>query len=283
MIIDSHCHAWAYWPYRPPVPDPESRGRIEQLLHEMDLAGVDRAVLICAGIDHNPENNAYVFDAARRHGGRIVQFADIDGRWLPSHHTAGAARRLRDAAERFQLVGFTHYLHEGADASWLLGDEGNAFVKTAADLNLILSLACGPTQMKVVMELARRFPSLPILCHHFARVRSDLPRAEGGLDLVLAAAERPNIHIKVSGFGYGVARGWDFPCRGMIEVFREIHARFGAERMCWGSDYPVVRRYMTYRQSLEIVRTHCDFIGKDDLDQILGGTIDRLLRNAGRG
>ena len=26
MIIDSHCHAWARWPYDPPVPDPESKG-----------------------------------------------------------------------------------------------------------------------------------------------------------------------------------------------------------------------------------------------------------------
>ncbi|MEZ4658055.1 MAG: hypothetical protein R2911_10820 [Caldilineaceae bacterium] len=27
-------------------------------------------------------------------------------------------------------------------------------------------------------------------------------------------------------------------------------------RMCWGSDYPVVRFYMTYRQALEAFRTH---------------------------
>ena len=38
MIIDSHTHAWPRWPYQPPVPDDESRGKIEQLLHEMDLA-----------------------------------------------------------------------------------------------------------------------------------------------------------------------------------------------------------------------------------------------------
>ena len=30
MIIDAHCHAWTYWPYDPPVPDPESRGTIAQ-------------------------------------------------------------------------------------------------------------------------------------------------------------------------------------------------------------------------------------------------------------
>ena len=46
MIIDSHSHAWPRWPYQPPVPDGDSRGRIEQLLHEMDRHGVDQAVLV---------------------------------------------------------------------------------------------------------------------------------------------------------------------------------------------------------------------------------------------
>ena len=59
MIIDSHTHAWEYWPYKPPVPDFESRGRVEQLLWEMDRNGVNKAVLVCARIDHNPENNDY--------------------------------------------------------------------------------------------------------------------------------------------------------------------------------------------------------------------------------
>ena len=68
MIIDSHCHAWAHWPYEPPVPDPLSRGSIAQLLFEMDQNGVDRAVIICAAIAHNPNNTAYVVDAARSLG-----------------------------------------------------------------------------------------------------------------------------------------------------------------------------------------------------------------------
>ena len=27
-IFDSHCHAWRYWPYEPPVPDPETADSI---------------------------------------------------------------------------------------------------------------------------------------------------------------------------------------------------------------------------------------------------------------
>ena len=60
MIIDSHCHAWELWPYQPAVPDPESRGIVEQLLDEMGKNGVDMATIVCAQIWQNPANNDYV-------------------------------------------------------------------------------------------------------------------------------------------------------------------------------------------------------------------------------
>ena len=84
MIIDCHTHAWDRWPYEPKVPDPETRGTIEQLLFEMDRNDVDKAVLVCARIDHNPHNNDYVADCVKRYPDRIVQFADVDCSWLCS-------------------------------------------------------------------------------------------------------------------------------------------------------------------------------------------------------
>ena len=34
---------------------------------------------------------------------------------------------------------------------------------------------------------------------------------------------------------------------------------------------------MTYRQSLEIVRTHCSFISGNDMQKVLGGNMKALL------
>ena len=95
MIIDSHCHAWPRWPYQPPVPDDASRGAVEQLLWEMDRNGVDRAAIVCARIERNPDNNDYVAAAVARFPTRLHQFADADCRWSPDYHTAGAAGRSR--------------------------------------------------------------------------------------------------------------------------------------------------------------------------------------------
>jgi PAS domain S-box-containing protein len=134
MIIDSHCHAWTYWPYEPPVPDPQSRGTVEQLVDKMDLNGVDRATIVSAQITHNPDNNDYIAECVRRYPGRLYQYADVDCSWSETYHTPGAAKRLEQAAERWPIKGFTHYLARDDDGDWLTSQEGLDFFGVAAEL-----------------------------------------------------------------------------------------------------------------------------------------------------
>jgi predicted TIM-barrel fold metal-dependent hydrolase len=72
--------------------------------------------------------------------------------------------------------------------------------------------------------------------------------------------------------------GWDFPWRPAVGLFERVFRGFGAARLVWGSDYPVSRLFCTYRQSLEVVRRHCAFLGEADRAAILGGTLRELLR-----
>lgn len=279
MIIDCHAHAWDYWPYRPVPPDPENRGRAEMLLHEMDLVGVDRAVLVCARIDHNPGNNDYAAECVRRYPDRFIQFADVDCSWTDTYHTAGGAQRLAEAVEKYRFKGFTHYLKN--DTDWFESPDGLAFFQKAAELNQIASLALGPAWMPALRKLARRFPSVPFLCHHMAGVRAAEPPPGPELREVLESADEPNIHIKLSGFQYVSETPWEYPYADSVPIVRKLYDHFGPERLCWASNYPPVALASTYRQSLEAVRTHCAFIAGEDLKLVLGGNMERLLASAG--
>lgn len=279
MIIDSHTHAWQYWPYEPPVPDHEGRGRVEQLLWEMDRNQVDRAVLVCARIDHNPGNNEYVAARVKEYPDRLVQFADVDCSWWETYHQPGAADRLAEAADRFQLKGFTHYLK--SDFAWFESEEGVAFFEKVAELKLIASVALGPAWQPALRQLARRFPSIPFLCHHMAGARAGEDAPYPVLGEILRSAEVPNICIKLSGFHYVSQTSWDYPHSDTQWIVRRLYEAFGPDRLCWGSDYPVVRFDMTYQQALEAFRTHCPFVPTADKDKILGGTLARLLDEAG--
>lgn len=279
MIFDCHTHAWRYWPYRPEVPDPRSRGLVEQLLWEMDRHQVDRAVLVCARIDHNPDNNDYVAECVRRYPDRLVQFADVDCSWTDTYHRPGAAARLAEAVERYQLRGFTHYLKD--DTDWFGSDEGLAFFAKAAELRLVASLALGPSWQPALRELAGRFPGVTFLCHHMAGARATEPPPRPWLTEILRSAAVPNICIKLSGSHYVAERGWDYPCSDAIHVVRALYEQYGPERLCWGSDYPVVPLYMTYQHALEAFRTYCPFVPEPHRALILGGNLERILRRAG--
>lgn len=271
MIIDAHCHAWQVWPYAPDVPDPAGRASVDALLWEMDRWGIDQALLVCARIENNPGNNDYGAAAARRHPDRILQVADVDCCWAPTYHQPGAAARLRLAAEQYPLVGFTHYLAE--PDGWTDTDEGAEFFAAAAELHLIASVACGPAWQPALRRVAKRFPGLQILCHHLGGLRVGSSVTE-----LLASASVPNIALKVSGFHYASSPAdWDFPYTAAQQQFRPVAEAFGPRRLCWGSDFPACRDMLTYRQSLEMVRTYCDFFSTDDKDWVLGGSVHRML------
>jgi len=279
VIVDSHCHAWRYWPYEPPVPDPESRPLVEQLLFEMDQCGVDEAVLVAARIDHNPDNNDYVAECVRRFPERLYQFADVDCMWTSMYHTRGAADRLAEAVRTYNLRGFTHYVADDDDGSWFFSDDGQAFLKTAARLKQIVSIHLPNRLQPVLRQLADQFPDTPFVCHHMAYpVASQGPDGAALKDIV-ASASKPNIHIKLSGFHYAGTVGWEYPHTASRYIVRQLFEHFGAERLHWGSDYPVVRWAMNYRQALEVFRTHCaDFIPEPAMDRVLGSSLHDLLQ-----
>ena len=279
MIIDSHCHSWAYWPYLPPVPDSENHGSVEQLIHQMDTNGVDRATIVCAQIFQNPENNDYVAAALKRYPDRLEQFADVDSMWSDSYHTPGAAKRLEQAAERWPMKAFTHYVAGKDDGTWFNSPEGIDFFRTAEQLGLIASISMAPHHQQELRKVAERHPDLNILCHHMSGMRAHGDDARANLENVIESSKLQNIYLKLSGFHYLTNTSWNFPYSDTRWVYEEAYGAFGTN-MCWGSDFPVVKKAMTHLQSLEAFRTHCDFVSDTDRDAILGGTLDELLSRA---
>lgn len=277
MIIDSHTHAWRRWPYEPQVPDIESRGIIEQLIYEMEQNNVDMAVIICARIGQNEDNNDYVAECVHRYPMRLIQFADVDCCWTKTYHTDGAANRLAEFAVKYALKGYTHYLREDDNCEWFFSKEGEKFFQVTEDFDLIVSLAIGPHQQAYLRELAKKFPTIPFLCHHVGGASAKEIPPYPKLKEILDSANIPNIYIKISGFAYISQVPWEYPYYDTSWIIRAIYENFGPSRLCWGSDYPVVRSFMTYKQSIEVFRTHCQFIPDKDKEQILGNNLYRLL------
>lgn len=283
MIIDTHCHAWSRWPYDMSVPDPETRGSVESLLYEMDSHGVDYAAVVCARIGGGPggsgfsndDNNEYVVNAARLHPSRLRAWIDVDCVWRNDHHSPGAAGRLREALEWSQASGFTHYVAPENDG-WMRTPEAESFFDVAEQAGVIASLAVTSAWFADLSAIASRHPALPILLHHMSLPSKSIDR-ERDIEALLALATQPSIGVKVSGFNYNSDDSWDFPYRDSVNLFTRILQEFGPERLYWGSDFPASRDMLTYRQAIEVVKTHCAFAGDQAVAAILGGNAARLL------
>ena len=286
MIIDSHCHAWTYWPYQsenshnpdePPVPNPETHGNIDQLVYEMDRNKVDQATVVCAQIWGNPDNNDYVADKAKKYPGKIHQYADVDSNWSDTYHIPGAAKRLEKAAERWPIKGFTHYLGED-DGSWMDTQEGQDFFGVASQLKLVASIAGAPNHHTYLRKVAERYPELPILSHHLAGLKCTEKEPFENINNVMESSKLPNIFLKLSGFYYvqSSPEKWEYPYSDAMWVYKKAYENFGV-KMVWGSDFPVAKLATTYRQTLENFRTHCNFVSEEDKIQILGGTLSKIL------
>ena len=71
---------------------------------------------------------------------------------------------------------------------------------------------------------------------------------------------------------------WEYPYVEAQPIIREYYERLGPEKLAWGSDMPNVERHCTYKQSLDYLRLHCDFIPQADMAKICGGNVARLFR-----
>jgi L-fuconolactonase len=280
VIIDAHTHVWPRWPYRPDVPDSESRGRAENLLLEMDRAHVDAAFVVNARIDNAEDNNDYGAEVAREHPGRLLQIADIDSRFSPDYHRPGAADRLRALVNQYRPVGISHYLAADNDG-WLRSDEATAFFGLAEQSSLIVSLAAPPAWYDDLRYLARRFPGLPIIVNHLAVVTLHPEGVDAGLELVLDHDDVPNLLVKVSGYYYGHDRPWDYPYVDKLPIVKAFYESWGPGRMVWASDWPSLLPHHSYTQAVHLLSDHATFLTHDDIARIQGGTLEALLRDRG--
>jgi predicted TIM-barrel fold metal-dependent hydrolase len=179
---------------------------------------------------------------------------------------------------RHPFRGVSLYLADDEDGTRLLDRNRSAAFRLAGEQRLVLSLGMRPTHAPAVMRLAEKHPRLRVLCHHFAGITSRRPAPlRDQLAAVLPMQKLPNIYLKVSGFPYLSPEPWAYPFLEQSYLVQEIYGSFGAERLCWGSNFPVIDGSITYRQSLQHPPPPQPPPSRIDWAAMLGGTMRRLL------
>ncbi|MBI2191129.1 MAG: amidohydrolase [Planctomycetes bacterium] len=250
-IVDSHVHVWQ----ERPLPD---------LLAEMEKAGVQKAIIVGAVRDRDPGNNEQLAECVSSHPGRLAALADIPLK------AEDAPARVEWASKELGLHGISHYLSPADSLDWFLDETRKKLWSFVEKRGLAVSLSLFPGQHPMLGRVAEAYPGIRFMLCHIARPdRSEAPPYPV-FRQALASARYPGIFVKISGFYAYTERSWDYPYHDVHRWVRMVLEAYGPERMCWGSDFSPVLRHSTYRQSLEIVRTHAAYLTEAEKEWVLG-------------
>ena len=256
----------------------------EQMIAQMDYAGVDRAV-VQTGHAYG-RLNGYISDAVRSYPDRLWGLALVD-EWRADQ--PGQLRGLDRAVLQLGLHGLwfqSGNLRLYGRTESIDDPVFHGFWDRVEDLGIPVFLnltTLEPGIEPYLKELdafdrwAQRYPGLRVVLAHGLPLFRFM---DGGDIRIPSRAWKPlsreNVVVELL---LPIFQGsiWEYPFEEARPIVREYYERLGPEKLAWGSDIPNVERHCTYRQSLDYLRLDCDFISKDDMAQISGGNIGRLF------
>ena len=273
MIIDSHFHCWqlarADYGWLTPALAPIYRDvRVEDWQAQAQAHGIGAGVLVQAAPTDG--ETRFLLEQAQAHQGvlGVVGWADL--------LASDAPRRIAHLARHPKLKGLRPMLHDNADADWILQPALAPALRAMAAHGLVFDALVRPVHLPRILTLARRHPALTIVVDHGAKPDiangSWQPWAD---DLARIAAETSAV-CKLSGLltEAGPAPAADAARRWAQHVL----ASFGAQRVLWGSDWPVLElagSYAGWWQETQALLAHCDDAQRA---AVLGGTARRVYR-----
>lgn len=264
LVVDSQIHIWG--PDTPERPWKASRKAqraqplgAEEVLREMDAAGVDRAVIVPPSIEGG--RNDLAIAAVRAHPRRFAIMGRLE---LDDPASRGRLARWREQPGMFGVrINFKSELKmlpTDPRVEW--------FWKEAEEAGIRVFASVTQADAHAVETVARRHPGLPIAVDHLGIV-SDSQKGEeafANLDRLLAVAGCPNVAVKVSSMpGYAAD---PYPHRSLRPYLQRVHQAFGARRMFWGSDLSRLRG--PYRQCVTLFTEEMPWLPPSDLEWIMG-------------
>ena len=243
-LLDSHLHTFDLTRHPQPWIDPTTMPELHRDVTVADAGLAARGVTGCVVVQ-SLNTTAETLDLLAA-AARSTETVGVVG-WVDlTADVPAAVARLRAAPGGDRLVGLRHLAHLEADPEWLLRADVRAGLAAVAAAGLTFDLIVRAWQLGSAMVVADRHPDLRLVLDHLGNPPLGTPGADDedqmgdwARDLV-ELARRPQVTAKVSGLvTAGGRREWSTV--GLRPVVDTALAAFGADRLMYGSDWPLVR------------------------------------------
>jgi predicted TIM-barrel fold metal-dependent hydrolase len=258
LIVDSQVHIW-----KSGMPTNRAHRQIssyskDDLLKEMDAAGVNAAVIHPPGWD--PNANDVAIEAARQHPDRLSILGNF-----PLDRPE--SRTLLDSwKQRRGMLGLRFTFNQPHQQTWLTDGTLDWLWPAAERAGVPIGLAAG-NFLPAVGEIAARHPGLKLHVDHLGRT-GGAKDAEGFANLpqLLALAKYPNVGVKASGAPSYSSQ--PYPYRNIHTYIQQIYDAFGPERTFWGTD--ITRMPCSWRQCVTMFTEELPWLSGRDQELVMG-------------
>ena len=275
QVVDAHHHFWD--PSRADYPwMTDELAAIRRRFGPEDLAplaaraGVNRTILVQtrSSLDETREFLATAF--ANDFVAGVVGWVDLTDPTI-----AEAIAKLADGPGGTSLVGIRHQVHDEPDPAWLLRGEVDRGIATVGAAGLVYDLLVRPRELPAALENVRAHPDVAFVIDHLAKPPIRAGELEPWLSLMRPFGELDNVACKVSGLVTEADwHDWKVDdLRPFVDAALEI---FGADRLMFGSDWPVCLLAATYADVVEAARSATAELSSDEHDELFGGTARRV-------
>ena len=266
----------------------------EYVVAQMDYVGVDRAVLHHDRIYGRLDD--YLSECVRKYPDRFVALAQVDewvgGRPDQLERLTHQIRELGFSGLYFSTGGFFHTDFKAGvnnpdlEPLWeLVGDLGVPIHWYAGTYRTNI-LEAWKRETVEFRRWPEAHPGIPSVLTHGLDIlaindgRTD--RFEVSRD-VIDLLRLPGWHMEL--MFHLLNSDYEFPPYDprMQSVVRTLVNEVGADRLMWGSDMPACERTVTYKQSMVLFQSQCDFLDTTERTAILGGNLERLYPTGGTG
>lgn len=272
MKIDSHQHFWRYDAVRDAwITDSMAvlkRDFLpEHLAIELMANGFDASIAVQA--DQSENETQFLLDLAERNSpiAGVVGWVDL--------LSPRVAERLEYFSHFPKLRGFRHIAQAEPDDNFLVREQ---FVKGVAHLGVFgftYDILIYPRQLPAAIELVARLPEQRFVVDHCAKPDVKLGKTAPWAAQMKEIAKNKNVFCKLSGLVTEADwKHWkadDF--KPYLDVVFEA---FGADRVMFGSDWPVCLLAGTHRQVKQLIEDYVKGFSAADKDKILGGNAARF-------
>jgi L-fuconolactonase len=253
-IIDAHHHVWDLdvrdqdWITGPEMAVLRRSFSVDDLRPRARAAGVTGTVLVQTVTVAGETPEMLALAAADPLVAAVVGWTD-----LTSPAVADELARLRSGPGGAYLAGIRHQVQSEPDPDWLRRPEVIRGLRAVAAAGLCYDLVVLPHQIAAATYAAAAVPGLTLVLDHAGKPPIASGDVEPWAHAIRAFAAQPNTMCKLSGLVTEAAPGAQ--PQAFAPFADVILGAFGAERLMFGSDWPVCLLACGYADVVGLART----------------------------